>query len=82
MSDVVSYAYGDLSVVIPVGLTAAYGETGVELNWTEVDKKRVKEVQVYRAERGGTSALKLGTVANDKSQYIDMTTTTGKAYYY
>ncbi|HLP49561.1 MAG TPA: hypothetical protein VK154_01690 [Chitinophagales bacterium] len=82
MSDVVSYTYGDLSVVIPVGLTAAYGETGVELNWTEVDKKRVKEVQVYRAERGGSSAMKLGIVANDKSQYMDMTTTAGKAYYY
>lgn len=84
LSDAVTYVYGDMDVVAPTGLTFAFTDsnTGVELSWNESDTKRVKEVQVYRVERGGTTPLKLATVPATQNNYTDLTAAKNKAYYY
>jgi fibronectin type 3 domain-containing protein len=82
MSDAASIAFGDATVTAPVGLSYGFSETGtgVELTWSETDSARVKQVIVYRVEKGGTTPLKLTTT--EQNSYTDLTAAKGKAYYY
>lgn len=82
LSNTVTFAYGELKVQTPTGLMVVKGETGIDLSWNEVDVKSTKEIQIYRAERGASSPLKLGTVAAAENKYVDLTTAKSKSYFY
>ncbi len=75
----------DLSYPAPLAPSAfslAKTETGVELSWDLTHAEILKEVNIYRVERGAKSATKLGAVKPDANTYTDLTTEMGKSYFY
>ncbi len=66
----------------PTAFTLVATEKGVQLNWDAGDKDNLKEVKIYRAERGDKDALKLNAVNNSITEYTDMTAQKGKSYFY
>lgn len=75
----------DLSNPVPLAPSAfslAKTETGVELSWDVTHAEILKEVNIYRAERGSQSATKLGSVKPETNLYTDLIAEKGKSYFY
>ncbi|MCX6199287.1 MAG: hypothetical protein NTY88_08715 [Bacteroidetes bacterium] len=66
----------------PSGFSLAKTETGVELSWDLTHREILREVNIYRAERGAKVATKIGSINADKNSYTDLITEKGKSYFY
>lgn len=81
-SNAVIFDLSNPAPMAPAAFTLAAAETGVELNWDIAHSKIVKEVNIYRAERGTKDAIKLGSVKPEVSSYKDLIAEKGKSYFY
>lgn len=58
----------------PSGFSLTKTEAGVELSWDLTHREILKEVNIYRAERGAKSAAKIGSISADNNSYTDLIT--------
>lgn len=68
-------------IPVPFGLTAYKNELGVILQWDEVRYSDLKEVKLYRYERGAKPQL-LASLKPDELSYVDKQTGKGKLFFY
>lgn len=82
VTNTVTYDYATALPDAPTAFSVTQTDKGVLLTWDTDSKGSLKEVNIYRAERGAKDALKLGTKPATTSEYVDMTTQKDKSYFY
>ncbi len=76
------YDYAASPPEAPNAFSVVQTEKGILLTWDINTTESPKEINVYRAERGTSNALKLTTITGSASEYTDMTAQKDKTYLY